>query len=106
MASASQPLGKQHVEAALKALGVEPRFMRCDRSEQEGLLVKSIALLVRRDKQVNAPKRITHAVAVLPLGRSIDMPALGVLLGADTKDISLADQEVRRISTLINCLSC
>ncbi|KAG3008142.1 hypothetical protein PC123_g16593 [Phytophthora cactorum] len=93
MESVSQPLGKQHVKAALQALGLEPRFLKCDNSEQEGLLVKSIALLIRREKQVNAPRRITYAVAVLPLDRSIAMEALGALLDADSDDISLADQE-------------
>ncbi|KAE8876998.1 hypothetical protein PF003_g38909 [Phytophthora fragariae] len=93
VASASHPLGKQHVKAALQALGVQARFLRCDESENAGLLVKSIALLVRKGKQTNAPRRILHAVAVLPLDRSIDMQALGSLLGADPDDVSLADQE-------------
>ncbi|KAG7379977.1 serine threonine-protein phosphatase [Phytophthora pseudosyringae] len=93
MASASQPLGKQHVQAALRALGLEARFLKCEKREQEGVLVKSIALLVRREKLVNAPRRVMYAVAVLPLDRSIDMQALGTVLGADPADISLADQE-------------
>ncbi|POM68982.1 Hypothetical protein PHPALM_14788 [Phytophthora palmivora] len=94
MSSVSQPLGKQHVEVALQALGLEARFLKCDERQHEGLLVKSIALLIRREKQVNTPRHITYAVAVLPLDRSIDMKALGNVLGADECDISLADQEV------------
>ncbi|KAJ8537368.1 hypothetical protein ON010_g13229 [Phytophthora cinnamomi] len=89
----SQPLGKQHVKAALDALGVQARFLRCGQSESVGLLVKSIALLIRKGKQLNTPRRISHAVAVLPLNRSIDMQALGSLLGVNPEDIALADQE-------------
>ncbi|KAG6576366.1 Exonuclease mut-7 [Phytophthora cinnamomi] len=62
-------------------------------SESVGLLVKSIALLIRKGKQLNTPRRISHAVAVLPLNRSIDMQALGSLLGVNPEDIALADQE-------------
>ncbi|ETP06565.1 hypothetical protein F441_17070 [Phytophthora nicotianae CJ01A1] len=92
LTSALQPLGKQHVKAALQAYGLEARFLKYDKNEQEGLIVKSIALLVRREKQVNAPRRVEYVVAVLALDRSIDMHALGALLEADSEDISLADQ--------------
>ncbi|KAK1928770.1 Exonuclease mut-7 [Phytophthora citrophthora] len=88
--SASQPLGKQHVKAALEALELEIRFLKCGDCEQEGLIVKSIALVIRKGKLVNVPR---HAVAVLPLDRSIDMQALGTVLEADPDDIYLADQE-------------
>ncbi|KAL3660255.1 hypothetical protein V7S43_014785 [Phytophthora oleae] len=88
--SASRPLGKQHVKAALETLGLETRFLKCDGSEREGLLVKTIALVIRKGKLVNVPR---HAVAVLPLNRSIDMQALGTVLVEDPEDIYLADRE-------------
>ncbi|GMF27549.1 unnamed protein product [Phytophthora fragariaefolia] len=102
VASAYQPLGRQHVKAALEALGVQTCFVKCTESGKEGILVKSIALLIRKEKDFNAPRRIKHAVAVLPLDRSIDMQALGSLLDADPEDISLADQEVLLLLHLNN----
>ncbi|CAH0492171.1 unnamed protein product [Peronospora farinosa] len=95
MASVSQPLGKQHVKSALEALGVAPRFMKCDTSSKVGVIVKSIALLIRRPTaiDVNTRRHIAYAVVVLPLDRSIEMEALGALLQVNPDDISLADQE-------------
>ncbi|KAG7400644.1 hypothetical protein PHYBOEH_004911 [Phytophthora boehmeriae] len=93
--SSDQPLGKQHVKAALQALGVTARFLKCGDSfeEKDGLIVKSIALVIRDRKQAEAPKRVRYAVAVLAVDRSIDMSALGVLMTADPADISLADKQ-------------
>lgn len=93
MASVSRPLGKQHVKAALQACGLEPRFLKYEKSELEGKVVKTIALLARKGKEAKALSRIKYVVAVLALDRSIDMQALGDLLEADSDGISLADQE-------------
>ncbi|KAG1700834.1 hypothetical protein DVH05_011720 [Phytophthora capsici] len=88
--AALQPLGKQHVKAALEALELESRFLKCGECKERGLIVKTIALVVRKGKLVDVPR---HAVAVLPLDQSIDMQALGAVLEADPEEIYLADQE-------------
>lgn len=95
MATELQPLGKQHVELALQAHGIKAQFMRLDPRVHKGLVVKSIALLVRKEIEESGPKQPMYLVVVLPLNRSIDMQALAALLEADTKDILLADQKVR-----------
>ncbi|GMF13969.1 unnamed protein product [Phytophthora lilii] len=104
MASISQPLGKQHVKDALEALGIPARFERCDDSS-EGLLVKSIALVIRKENVSNAPRRLSYAVAVLSLQRSIDMQSLASLLRVDPEDVFLADQEVRSDPPAVKCAS-
>ncbi|RLN48257.1 hypothetical protein BBJ28_00000812 [Nothophytophthora sp. Chile5] len=101
------PLEKEHVKAALRELGLAKTvdFLKCEDGlgQKDGLLVKSIALLVRKRKRTAAALTINvrYAVAVLQLDRSIDLKALGVLLEADPEEISLADQEVR-LQTLIS----
>lgn len=86
-----EPLGKQHVEAALRALGIEPRFLKYNSNEscKAGLVVKSIALRIRLKKA----SAYAYAVAVLALDRSIDMNALSLLLEVEPEEVTLADQE-------------
>ncbi|TDH70406.1 hypothetical protein CCR75_000376 [Bremia lactucae] len=93
VATTLQPLGKEHVQMALVAHGLEARFFKYERGEQTRVVVKSIAMLVRRGTSMHNFKDITYAVVVLALDRYIDMQALAHLLAVDTKDISLADQE-------------
>ncbi|CEG45499.1 Predicted 3'-5' exonuclease [Plasmopara halstedii] len=92
MATELQPLGKQQVELALQAHGINARIFRFDKEVHEGLVVKSIAMIVRKEKLAHTSKKFMYVVVVLPLNRSIDIQALATLLEADTKEISLADQ--------------
>lgn len=98
-------LGKSHVHAAIRALGLDSavRFHTISKDvwvenphHESGLVVKTIAVAIKRQQsseQSSEQSVFTFAVVVLQLDRIIDMEALAACVGSSSPDdISLADQ--------------
>lgn len=110
--SAAPPLDSNYVRAAIRDLSLEHEtsFRRLSKDDntwdgsartEDGLVIKTIAVLVRSVLRGgdNAKRRSQYAAVVVSLDRSIDMQALGNVLGVDGDDLGLADKEVRKNSS-------
>lgn len=100
-----QTLGKPHVHAALRDLGLESvvgfhaiakDLWSQNPHHENGLVVKTIAIVVKRAPSDGKSTAMVskYAVVVLQLDRIIDMEALAACVGTSSPDeVSLADQQ-------------
>jgi prolyl-tRNA editing enzyme YbaK/EbsC (Cys-tRNA(Pro) deacylase) len=100
LAADLQVLGKPHVHAAIRDLGLDSavHFHTISKDvwvenphHESGLVVKTIAVAIKHQPS-SKQSAYTFAVVVLQLDRIIDMEALAACVGSSPDDVSLADQ--------------
>ncbi|TMW58522.1 hypothetical protein Poli38472_010081 [Pythium oligandrum] len=98
-----EPLTTSHVRVSLEACGlqaVEQKIFTLDKAtwdgcarQESGLIVKTIAVVIRRGKENKDIQHAHYAAVVLHVERSIDMKALSQAVDAEESDLMLADKE-------------